>query len=1066
MADEQKRKNPAATFYKPGLLNKWFMISSVVLALSYVWSIYDDYNRPWKQYQRDFMALEFEMTQRARDAEWQEAGGRSVSEELEELQAKAERQQSFLDSDAEERPKLVAAVSDANFEYNVTNAEMKSAKAIFEAERYHYEELVHLEHDDLWNPQKESVKEALAHYLDLKEKYEVLADADKVAETKRNEMVAQLDTYDSQIARVESEFADLDREMDRLERKMLKVDPERIFSSFRNSVFFDFMAPSLTVNKIVVKEVQDELNFLQVPKIDMCTTCHLGIASYRDYPHDSPMFHGEDPYFGDTVVDAVFQAHPRPELFVTSLSPHDMEIFGCSACHSGGNQRVNFKDSAHTPQNADQKSEWKEKYHWKKMKYWDYPQLPANYLEASCYKCHADQVEIPGADTWNRGRQLVERYGCFGCHKMEPFEDHRKSGPPLYHMADKFQSVDWTMKWVEDPRSFRPTTRMPSFFHLENRQDDPERQRAEIAALVTYLYNQTSALPLERTYPGNGDAERGRALFGDNGGVGCLACHNIDDYAIDDFDERHGPDLSGVGSKLREDWLYNWLLDPQSIWEDTNMPNLRLTDQEAADLVAYLMTKRNGQFESMVFESPADDGIYEDIVREKLVEKMTEGRANELIASMSPLDKRLRAGEALLNHYGCFGCHMIEGYQDAKQIGTELNGWGSKHPDRLDFGMAEMDWKHNGKFNRIAWLDQKLRNTRFYDRGKDKGEFEKLKMPQFRFPEDPEDLHALMTFVLGMTKDHVDESIQRKLSPSEDAVERGRQLVKDKNCLGCHMMYDMGGEIRQFQVAIAGGDADAARAYFPPLLDGQGARTQPEWLFNFLTDPSMGAGAGSKAHLRPWMSARMPTFGFNQQELNDLIAYFAHEETWHTANDPAKWDALAEEFRSKFDGYDNRGMKEGGAEKRQLYDALLARNYRDSGGTFLHQTDYPYLSQLEWELGDERHEMARRFFTSPQLNCIQCHMPGGIIPEGKTAADMAPVLNLAKNRLQPNWVKRWLEGPGRYQPGTKMPSLWAEENGVREPIHDKLQDAHEEMYLIRDYLFSEPFAEDYEAAAR
>src|SRR5258706_9903087 len=105
---------------------------------------------------------------------------------------------------------------------------------------------------------------------------------------------------------------------------------------------------------------------------------------------------------------------------------------------------------------------------------------------------------------------------------------------------------------------------------------------------------------------------------------------------------------------------------------------------------------------------------------------------------MSSFEKRRKSGEFLLTHYGCFGCHDIPGYEDAKPIGTELNGWGSKHADRLDFGEYEMDWKKKGWFNRETWVKQKLSNTRFYDRGKDKKPFEKLKMPQFALLAGPD----------------------------------------------------------------------------------------------------------------------------------------------------------------------------------------------------------------------------------------------------------------------------------------------------------------------------------------
>ena len=1059
MADEAKKKKPGETFYSVRTLNKWFLYSSLAMAIAYVWSVVEDHRKPWKQIQRQFLDLEWYTATGQAAEEWDESNNRELSE----LFTRLDDARAQIGGDSVERPKLEKALGEADLKARVAKAAMKSAKAQWEAERFHYEEhAYHADEPDMWNPQSDAIKEELAHYLDLKTEFETLDEESKAADEELAAVQARLDDYDRLVSSVQTEIDSLEREVGRLERLRDGVDTERPFTTFRNSIFFDFMQPNIKVRKIVAHELLQELNFLQMPRIDMCISCHLGSDRHQDYPSDNPpwfMRPADDPEGEVDPAERVFLAHSRPELFCTSLSPHGQERFGCTGCHQGNGQRLDFGLTFHAPSDAAEAERWEEDYHWHEPHYWDYPMLSSRFIESSCYKCHTDEVEIPGADTWNRGRELVESYGCFGCHTMAPFEGYRKTGPPLYHILSKFSSPEWAMKWVENPRGFRPSTRMPQFFHLENKTSDPVRQNAEIVALVSYLYNLSTPLDL-KPYPGNGDAERGKNLFGENGGVGCLACHGIDDYPSEEYSsyDRHGPDLSAVGSKLSEDWLYNWLLDPTSIWAETNMPNLRLTEQEAADLVAYLMTKRHGAFEGATFDRPDGDAVYEQILVEKFTERMTEERAREEVGAMSSLNKRLLAGEYLVSHHGCFGCHNISGYEETKPIGTELNGWGSKHPDRLDFGVFDMDWKKEGKFSREAWLEKKLTNTRYFDRGKDRKPFEQLKMPQFRFAESDDEhkanMEAVMNFVLSLSKDHVRESIKRHLTPAESAVQRGEKLVRQKNCYGCHMMYDMGGEIRSFI-----GTEDGATAFHPPLLDGQGARTKHEWLFSFLADPSMGEGRGSKAHLRPWMQARMPTFNFSQQQLNDLIAYFAHQEVWHTAEDRDLWDQVVAEFREAFTGYDDYDLRTGSGAKKRLFMALIARKYKAMGGTFLYQTDFPYLADVPEELDNEMGAVAKEFFGN--LKCASCHQPGGNPPPGKTAADMAPSLDLTRDRLQPKWVKNWFMGPASYQPGTRMPNLWPEEDGVRDTNHPEIQDADLEMELIRDYLFSNRFQTDY-----
>ena len=1106
---EEVNKDPAATFYDVKVLNRWFLVSVVVLTIAYGWSVLDDHEREFKGYQTRFFELERQLAIRQGQAAFGAAGGKNViGDGLDipgSLRKEIERLQGMLATDHERRPALEKRLSDAQFVHVTTNADMKQAKANFEAERFVYEELVHHHGEkQLFGPESEEVREALAKYEELKREYERLEEADKRADAEMQAAAAELARFDALAGDVAAQLEEKEREVARLEKRADSVDMESAFSKFRNGLLFNFMAPTVMPRKLMVKEIFDDLNFLSVPKVDMCISCHLASDRFKDYAPGNAHAAWGDKLNPDQGGDdsPAFRSHSKPELFCTSLSPHNQERFGCSGCHGGGNQRLRFAATFHTPPDDAERARWQKEEHWHPVHEWEYPMLGSRFLDASCYKCHQQEVHIPGAEKWNRGRDLVAKLGCYGCHKMAPFDGARRVGPPLGHVASKFADLDFMLKWVDDPHSFRPTTRMPAFFHRENRAMEPGRDQAEITALVTFLYNLNTPQPL-KSYPGNGDAQRGKQLMGELGGTGCLGCHSIDDFPaatggnapkIDEL--RHGPELSGIGSKVKPDWLYTWILDPKSLWPTTNMPNLRLTEAEAADLVAYLMTKRNGAFEKSLFVKPADDRIYEEILVEKLTERMTTERAKSEVAAMSGFEKRRKSGEFLLDHYGCFGCHDIPGYEDAKPIGTELNGWGSKHPDRLDFGIVEMDWKLAGRFTREDWLEQKLKSTRFYDRNKDKKPFEKLKMPQFAQLDGPpaawmsqgpgdghggghpaakpeadaaahpavadlnaEDRDAVMTFVLSLVKDNTAPSIKRQLTADELAVERGRRLVREKNCIGCHLLYGEGGELRAFQT----GDENVA-AYYPPVIDGQGARTQPDWLDHFLDDPVMGGGRGAKALLRPWMKARMPTFGFTQQERNDLVAYFSSEKVWHTANDGELWGAVAGKFRAEFPAYAETAMRTANHTKIELFHDLVARNYQKQSGTFLFQTDFPYIAKPA-PLSDRDRDHARGLFE--KLQCVLCHMPGGVVPKGKTAADMAPDLTHARKRLSPKWVARWLANPAEFQPGTKMPPFWKAEQGVRPSLDpDGLNDPDLEMARLRDYLFSEQFAADYAQIAK
>jgi len=103
------------------------------------------------------------------------------------------------------------------------------------------------------------------------------------------------------------------------------------------------------------------------------------------------------------------------------------------------------------------------------------------------------------------------------------------------------------------------------------------------------------------------------------------------------------------------------------------------------------------------------------------------------------------------------------------------------------------------------------------------------------------------------------------------ALEDGRRLIQKYGCRNCHIVEGRGGDIQEVIVARRGerfGENQAvAAAFAPPNLNTEGAKTQPDWLYGFLRDPS--------EPLRPWLNVRMPTFDFTDAELNTLTAYFA-----------------------------------------------------------------------------------------------------------------------------------------------------------------------------------------------
>ena len=351
----------------------------------------------------------------------------------------------------------------------------------------------------------------------------------------------------------------------------------------------------------------------------------------------------------------------------------------------------------------------------------------------------------------------------------------------------------------------------------------------------------------------------------------------------DDLHKAHfGPPLVGLAEKLgydkndpkkaqrAEKWLYAWLTNPMDYHPRTNMPNPRLEPQERADLVAWLLqdsgnrpapTKPDGgtALNSGVFPpalwwddvkvAQGDvDGLLKTYLQKALPTKAdVEAALKNGIPDVSYLradaDERLFAfnppegspgaslssderklyylGKKSIGKYGCYSCHDIPGFEGAKPIGTPLNDWGRKDPERLAFdNINKYLGEHHKQYDpffkhaleghpgrRDGFLYQKLAEPRSYDYEKYQNRpwDDRLKMPQFRFAhsypkpgEKPEAFQkraaqeehdareAVMTFVLGLVAEPINPKFVYQPSADRKHEVRGVQVLEKYNCVGCH----------------------------------------------------------------------------------------------------------------------------------------------------------------------------------------------------------------------------------------------------------------------------------------
>src|SRR3954463_2067926 len=538
-----------------------------------------------------------------------------------------------------------------------------------------------------------------------------------------------------------------------------------------------------------------------------------------------------DPY----DVKPVFRTHPkRWDLLVKQ---HNPEVFGCTTCHGGEGAQtkgVMHRKFRHGEDDHDWNDPLTDEVTVMDKKY------PGAFMQAKCDKCHSQEITLADAPLLSRGKKLFTDVGCWGCHPIEGYNDLPKRGPTLTDIASK-TTRGWMTTWISYPKAWRPGTRMPNFWpgavdadavpHPEEQKPDEggaqhrKLREQEVAAIVAYLWTNSEKAPLLTDTAPRGDAEKGKETFES---VGCRACHVAEKGSAarrsEGSSERdYAPNLWNVADKAKPEWIYSWVKNPKAMWPQTKMPDLRLTDAEAANVTAYLLTLKSDQ----KYPEP----------------KYGAGEQQKLAAD----------GKAVIAKYGCFGCHDIKGFENAQKIGTELTEHGRKGVELLDFGDVRYfteDPKHRQTY--ANWVWEKLHVPRIFA-------YERVetRMPQFDFTDD--EALALLTFLKGQIGETPPPSYRTGQTEVQAAVYKGERLVFWNGCRNCHVVEKRGGRIRDLY-------DDETMTFAPPMLTGEGAKVQPEWLFGFLKAPFP---------LRPWLSVRMPTFHFTDADATDVVHYFA-----------------------------------------------------------------------------------------------------------------------------------------------------------------------------------------------
>jgi mono/diheme cytochrome c family protein len=298
----------------------------------------------------------------------------------------------------------------------------------------------------------------------------------------------------------------------------------------------------------------NQIETRELGTVERCLTCHLGV--------DNPMFRDAPEPFRQH--NSLLQSHPPARL-------------GCVVCH-GGEDRAVTTLQAHGEGDVLAT-----------------PLLRGDYLQAACYHCHGSNTLPPETTAAVlRGRQLMNRYLCLGCHQING--EGGEEGPDLSRVGSHRNWL-WLYAHLARPQAITVGSTMPVFplpreqikditIYLMTLLDsrDPRRNTSLHASRVAAAYRPERPVHEQPSVVSAGLSTQfqydGSALFR---GAGCILCHAIGNTGGD-----VGPALTYIGRARSAEVLERLLRNPDDVLPGGKMPQLYLNEPQIKALTGYL----------------------------------------------------------------------------------------------------------------------------------------------------------------------------------------------------------------------------------------------------------------------------------------------------------------------------------------------------------------------------------------------------------------------------------------------------------------------------------------------
>jgi len=493
----------------------------------------------------------------------------------------------------------------------------------------------------------------------------------------------------------------------------------------------------------------------------------------------------------------------------------------------------------------------------------------------------------------------------------------------------------------------------------------------------------------QNALPGTPQLNLGRTMLTRYGCVHCHAITRPDGTKVAATD--HPPSLVHIADKTTREWIYSWLKDPQAYAASTTMPNYKLSDVDASDISAYL------------------------------VSTSTQQAGDTAAATVQPAAKAdPSAGPSLYGESFCSSCHAVQnaaGNLVGGDVGPELTRLGNKV--------------------KPEWLTAWLQNPRVYDAT--------TPMPHYRFTA--QQIATLTEYLHGKADSDFGSGVHLDAANAKQ-IAHGRKLIVELGCSACH---DINGVQKPENFApelSAIGSKPLAQIVFLPGME----HSLPSYIAAKIRQPRA-FGASVKmpqfaltASQTDALTTALLALTNRGRSMPDNLRVAAIEETnYQPAGHAGK--LMTELVCTSCHRINGRGGDmapdltwEGSAVQRQwlidflhnpntLRPSLIRRmprfNLSDSDNKEL--TDYilaVYQSpSIDADLAPAAPnlpatvEHGRQLFYS-KYACQSCHIVDSKTDKGY----VGPTLTQVGSRLTSAWVYSWLRNPQALRPGTTEPN--------------------------------------------